>query len=403
MTSNLISSLKGVKIITTDPGKRIGLYAIRYLGKAGAEVHCISPSPQGNIPVGLLSKYCRKKILFERDFEKSFKDYLVNYAQNYDFVNPVEVSKMHMLLDVAKMHNIKCAYLLPSELSLRVADNKELLTRHATSVGLLCPQTFFQVPEEEIENLSHSSLTYPCIIKFRGDNRASHWRPEDRYSIVNTPDALVTEYRRMFQIEPYPIIQEYIYGWGCGYFALYDSNRNLAAQFCHKRIREYPVSGGPSSCCQSFYDEELVRIGRTLFESLEWTGLGMVEFIYDVSRKKYYIIEVNPRYWGSLPLAVHSGVNFPVLHAMSALNQKYTPVMDYRINVKLRFWERDIKSIFSNLRMQNSISTKMKLLIDLFNPTIKDGVINLDDSTALIKSFLSNNISLIRENFLSRM
>jgi predicted ATP-grasp superfamily ATP-dependent carboligase len=377
--------LEGIKVLTTDPEKRIGLYAIRYLGRAGAQMSSIGHQTGSKIPIGFLSKYLKTGISVKSgDYLLRLKDFLIKHSREYDIINPIDISKMLCVLDADKEFNLKCNYLLPKRESLVVADNKELLTKHALELGLNCPKTFSRIAPEEIKDLS-IQLTYPCIIKFRGDNRETHWNPEERYSIVTSPETLTSEYRRMHDIEKYPIIQEYIRGSGFGYFALYDRNRNLKAQFCHKRIREYPITGGPSSCCESIYDSELIRIGKSLIESLDWTGLAMVEFKFDEARKQFFIIEINPRYWGSLPLAVSSGVNFPLLHALSSLDIDYEPVLDYKRGVKVRFLDKDVKSILTHiLRNHNSFGDKVRLFLEIFNPLIKEGFITLDDIGPLL-------------------
>lgn len=372
--------LDGIRILTTDAEKRIGLYAIRYLGRAGAHISGIAEYNAGVAPIGFLSRYARNKISFKQtNFHVQVKQFLKANAGNFDVINPIDIAQMLCVMDADFEQGLGCTYLLPKRESLVIADNKELLTRHALNMGLPCPQTFFQVAPNAVVDLCREGLTFPCIIKFRGDNRETHWRPEERYSIVRTPVQLESEYRRMHAIEPFPIIQEYIQGTGYGFFALYDRNRRLKAQFCHKRIREYPLSGGPSSCCESIYDPAIMQIGRQLLESLDWTGLAMVELKFDEKRNQYFIIEVNPRYWGSLPLAVWSGVNFPVLHMLSALGINYEPVTTYRSGLKLRFFDRDIKAIIARVRQTKNIRQKVNLVLEIFNPRLKDGLVVFDD------------------------
>jgi predicted ATP-grasp superfamily ATP-dependent carboligase len=48
-------------------------------------------------------------------------------------------------------------------------------------------------------------------------------------------------------------------------------------------------------------------------------------------------MEINPRFWGSLALAVHAGVNFPHLLYRMALKETFKPVEKYRLNVKCRW------------------------------------------------------------------
>jgi predicted ATP-grasp superfamily ATP-dependent carboligase len=389
--------LTGIQVLTTDPEKRIGLYAIRYLGRAGAIITSIAQKSGSSKPMGFYSRYVQsKKYIGEANFFDELSKFLVRRSRRYHIINPIDISKMLCVLDTDKKFNLNCNYLLPKRNSLVIADNKELLTKHAQEIGLRCPKTLFRINPEDIKDFCRSKeLTYPCIIKFRGDKRETHWNPEERYTIVSSPDMLSSEYLRMHEIEEFPVVQEYIYGRGFGYFALFDKKNNLKAQFCHKRIREYPNAGGPSSCCESFYDPELVSIGRRLFESLEWSGLGMVEFKYDKMRKQYFIIEVNPRYWGSLPLAVFSGVNFPVLHALSAIDVDYEPILNYRLGLKVRFFDKDVKSILNEIRLEKNLRRKVSLFLEIFNPTIRDGFIALDD----IRPFLQSAINGIKRTF----
>ena len=52
--------------------------------------------------------------------------------------------------------------------------------------------------------------------------------------------------------------------------------------------------------------------------ALNWKGIAMVEWKVDPRDGRPKLMEVNPRFWGSLELAVRSGVDFPVLYAQAA-------------------------------------------------------------------------------------
>jgi len=383
--------LNGVRILSTDPDRRIGVYAIRCLGRAGAKVDSIGVKTQKHDPMGFYSKYLHSKVYFNEDnYRSQFKNYLLQHSKNYDVINPIDVSKMIDVMDIDEEFNLKLKYLLPCKVNLLIADNKEKIMEHAEKIGIPCPKTLTRVEPEDLSDPDKLGITFPCIIKFRGDNRITHWRPEERYRIVYERKDLIKSYIEMHAIEQYPVIQEYIEGVGVGFFALYDKNKQLMAQFCHQRVREYPISGGPSSCCESIYDERLIKLGRTLLESLDWMGLAMVEFKYDKNRDEFYLLEINPRYWGSLPLAVYSGVNFPVLHIMSILGINFKPILKYRCGIKMRFIDKDIKSILMSLRLEAGFSNKIHLVRELFNPFIKEGFLTLDDIGLLYNVIRTN-------------
>lgn len=66
----------------------------------------------------------------------------------------------------------------------------------------------------------------------------------------------------------------------------------------HKRMREYPITGGSSTAAESMYDPELRDLGLTLLKALDWHGVAMVEFKKDSRDGKYKLMEINPKFWG---------------------------------------------------------------------------------------------------------
>jgi predicted ATP-grasp superfamily ATP-dependent carboligase len=110
----------------------------------------------------------------------------------------------------------------------------------------------------------------------------------------------------------HPLAQEYIEGEGHGFYAVADHGE-IAAYFMHRRLHEFPPSGGPSAMAASYRDPALLDLGQRLFSATGWHGVAMVEFKKRDRDGEYYLIEVNPKFWGSLDLSIASGVNFPFL------------------------------------------------------------------------------------------
>jgi hypothetical protein len=48
-------------------------------------------------------------------------------------------------------------------------------------------------------------------------------------------------------------------------------------------------------------------------------------------------MELNPRFWGSLALAIHAGVDFPYLLYKMAMGEAFEPVRDYEVGVRCRW------------------------------------------------------------------
>jgi predicted ATP-grasp superfamily ATP-dependent carboligase len=108
------------------------------------------------------------------------------------------------------------------------------------------------------------------------------------------------------------IAQEYIPGRnGFGYFALFQEGREIG-YFMHERVMQFPQEGGVSVVARAIRNDRLRDLGRRLLESLAWNGPAMVEFKRSDRDGEFYLIEINPKLWGSLDLAIQAGCNFPV-------------------------------------------------------------------------------------------
>jgi predicted ATP-grasp superfamily ATP-dependent carboligase len=106
------------------------------------------------------------------------------------------------------------------------------------------------------------------------------------------------------------LLQRYHAGEGHGVELLTDHGRPLAV-FQHHRLHEVPITGGASSLRESVSVDPVMRdYAARMLAALRWTGLAMVEF--RVGPDGPVLMEINGRIWGSLPLAVKSGVDFPV-------------------------------------------------------------------------------------------
>jgi predicted ATP-grasp superfamily ATP-dependent carboligase len=138
------------------------------------------------------------------------------------------------------------------------------------------------------------------------------------------------------------LLQERINGLGVGLFVLRWEGE-VIARFAHRRLREKPPSGGVSVYRESIaVDPELARRADLLLDRFGWNGVAMIEFKVDAATGTPYLMEINGRFWGSLQLAVDAGVDFPRLLAEAAMGRRPSPVRDYRLGVRSRWWMGDV-------------------------------------------------------------
>ncbi len=180
---------------------------------------------------------------------------------------------------------------------------------------------------------------FPLVLKpARSVSEGHHGRIKIGVSYANSREHLLAILARM---DPrcFPILlQRRITGPGVGVFLLRWKGQTVAT-FAHRRIREFPPSGGVSVNCESIeLDPHLGAQSMALLDRLDWTGVAMVEFKLESRTGRAYLMEVNPRFWGSLQLAVDAGADFPWYLVRLALGEAFSPSHQWRVGLRSR-WE----------------------------------------------------------------
>ncbi len=126
--------------------------------------------------------------------------------------------------------------------------------------------------------------------------------------------ALVEELVQRFKlsVERLPQIEERVEGFGAGCSVAYWRG-TMIQRFSHRRLREKIMTGGTSTLRESFHCPAIEEDARRIFDHVGWHGLAMAEFKVCPRTGRSWFIEVNPRMWGSIPLAIAAGAEFPHL------------------------------------------------------------------------------------------
>jgi predicted ATP-grasp superfamily ATP-dependent carboligase len=95
-------------------------------------------------------------------------------------------------------------------------------------------------------------------------------------------------------------------------------------------------------------DPELLQGSERLLAELAFTGVAMVEFRRSPGGAAF-LMEVNPRLWGSLQLAIDAGLDFPSL--LVALHQGVKlPAVQARLGTRTRWLLGDVDHLLICLR-----------------------------------------------------
>lgn len=383
-----------MKVIVTDASQRTALYVIRSLGRKGIDVTAVERDVGKYVNLGFASRYVKKRAVLHSVHTEPdlYRKELLKICCGHEVLFPISMYSLKVVSRyIDEFRKILHVPIVDYE-TLTKANNTETLIKIANEVGIPTPQTYFI---EDINQVKESAedLNYPVCIKVKEELGLA---PAERNVVVASAKELLKKYIRMHRLEPFPLIQEYIKGDSQGYFAIFNQKSEPKVVFGHRRIREYPITGGPSTFCESYYNPKVMKYGEKLLRALNWCGLAMVEFKVDERDQLPKLMEINPRVWGSMPLAIASGVDFPYLLLKLAIDGDVQELRSFKEGVKLRFLINDIQAAMSYLaKGDHKISHIRRFIKDLFNINVNEGISSLSDP----KPGLVNIIKAIRRLF----
>lgn len=237
----------------------------------------------------------------------------------------------------------------PAE-TLALANDKDCVAALAERIGLPVPRRVAWTGLDDLR-AQMQSADGDWVVKLRRGNSAKGvYYPPAPPDAVDLCARLIEQYHLAPQ--RYPIVQQRVGGDGWGVSCLYWEGKRLAS-FTHRRLREKTATGGTSTLRVSARCPQMEEAAHALLDALEWHGLAMVEFKYDPLENRPWLMEINPRLWGSIHLAVASGVDFPAwLHLAATRGPAAVAplVRPYREGLVARWYLGDLIAAAGELR-----------------------------------------------------
>ncbi len=332
------------RVLVLDASERAALAFIRSLGKRGVEVVAADHS---RLTTGLLSRYAKKRLIYpspEESWSRFVKFLKKELSKNtYDMLMPIsEFTTTIVSYHKDELDGYTIVATPDYETYLKAYDKAETV-KCARGYGIPHPKTYFVEDFQEVGEIA-KDLSYPVVIKPR---RKTYWYQDEakvvkiterNYAhnpkdLVEKYDVLLSQHSELLDLGLLPILQEYISGETVGVGVLI-SDGEPKALFMHKRLTEYPTSGGASTLRESTFHKDALKVGVDVVKALGWRGIAMAELKVDARDQTPKVIEVNGRPWGSLPLAITAGVDFPYLLYTLVVEGDVQPVTRYLLGVK---------------------------------------------------------------------
>lgn len=235
---------------------------------------------------------------------------------------------------------------LPDHNDLLLAFDKTETARLAASLGVPVPKTRVATNLEQALAAA-ATQPYPVVLKPRASEELSSdgkVRTAGRPRYASNAAEFDSAYREISTRSSAVLVQEFVEGDGTGYFALMHHGE-LRAEFAHRRIRDvHPTGSGSAVRVSVAPDPEIRRNSLAILSALKWHGVAMVEYRQKRGSPAVFM-EVNGRFWHSLPLACYAGVDFPALLARMAEQGDVEPDPGYRAGVRCRWFLGDARHL----------------------------------------------------------
>ncbi len=319
MTEYQLTTQHRPVVIVTDGMRRKSMSAIRSLGKAGFRVHVLGDNW---LTIGFWSRFTTRRVISPdaKDDLAGFGAGLLRHLLELQVSEPdsprpvlipMDDDSVRYVVDNCERLGAYADFIVPRPSALAICADKAATMALAARSRIPHPRT--EVADTALSLVATiGRMSGEFIIKPVQGSGSRGVRYNQAFSTIEAESYIQT-------FGP-ALVQERIppEGDAIGVSVLFGSDGKCLAHFTHKRLREFPNSGGPSTDRIGIADDKLLQMSLQMLEELRWRGVAMVEWKTDPRTNTAMLMEINPRFWGSLELSVRSGVDFPVLYARAA-------------------------------------------------------------------------------------
>ena len=399
-------------VLILDGDQFSTLAIVRSLGRKGLT---LTVAAADNKAICRHSKYVNNFFTYPNplthidDFYKTITDKLDR--NNYALIIPVTELTTLPLAKIRAQIEQKTILAVANNAALEHVTDKAQTFELAEKLGVPIPKSYPITSQETLDNCI-AALSYPIVLKPARSiaNPENDIRAKLHVDYAFNQQELQKKASGILKHSQL-ILQEYFEGTGVGIEIIADQGQIIHA-FQHQRLHELPLTGGGSCLRKSVaINAQLLEYSKALIKALNWHGVAMVEFKHNDSTQQSCLMEINGRFWGSLPLAVAAGSDFPWYLYQLLINQQhpqqfnstpghisrkiqedlywYIQVIFRRNNNPLIKWPKSkqlLKDIFSILHYKHHF--------DAFNyRDLKPGFIELGRTISWLISFSSDFIN----------
>jgi predicted ATP-grasp superfamily ATP-dependent carboligase len=315
-------------VLLTDGQQRKTLAAARSLGRAGYQVMI---GEQTAFATARFSRYCKKGLTSPSPGQReAYWSWLIDVGQRYGLDLLLPMDDLTTELAVERQASLPFSALLPTATQFGACRDKQQTAALAASAGVPAPKTLpASTWTEAVE--SATACRWQAVLKARTSSGGRG------IFFIDGPDDLAAAWRKIRPEWGGSLMQARIaQGRKYDVALLYGPEGDLRASFVQEELRWFPLQYGASTLQESVHRPDLVALATRLLSPIGWRGPVEVEFMEDPSGTPY-LMEVNPRFWASLALAIRCGVNFPLLTVQLAAGEEAWGPNEYPTGLRTRW------------------------------------------------------------------
>ena len=344
--------VEGFDVLVLDGNYRQSMRVTHNLGRAGLRVAAGEAAHEYNpcIPA-FRSRYCARSVVFPGyDLDPTaYADAILKFIRE----NPTRVvlptgdgSVKALSARRDDFSTLGTVLAIAPDRALAIANDKERTLRLASDLGIDCPRS---IPVDSVADLQTAAavLGFPMVLKpiasWAGGtgNRVAAVVAVDEAEAQDVSEQFITSDVRL-------LAQEYADGRREGITLLMVAGEPIVS-FAHLEHRTLPQLGGASTLRESIAaPADILHPAIRLAKAIGIEGTCAVEFRRNKEGRPL-LMEVNARIGGALDSVTSAGIDLPVLLWQWATGQQVQRSTSYRVGVRTRWLQGDIRWLGANL------------------------------------------------------
>lgn len=319
--------------------------------------------------------FIRKIDNFDKDevFPDALLSVLKEYKEKYEKLIVIPCSDYYSALMSKHYHKfeglIENKFISPELLD--TLDTKDKFYALCEKHGMDYPQTYVALPDDRIAAIDKLTFDFPIVVKPENSNAYEYLHCEfegkkkvfffyDRESYIKVMESM-NKSGYMGKL----IIQEFIQGDDSAMRVMNsysDSNGKVRLMCLGQPVLEeyHPKTLGNYAAIISRGDKELYEKIKKFLEDIGYIGFSNIDMKYDENRKKYYMMEINPRPGRSSFFVRAAGLNLmKTLVEDTVEGAEYSCIM----NENEALWANVPKCVVFNYVENDELKAEIKKLI----------------------------------------